>query len=82
MKLKRKAILYLTLIGLCFSLFFNYPIFAANEATSSADLSTTITPTPPQNNDDQVNQLNNKIHDLEQKVNDLKKAGKFPLLPN
>lgn len=69
---KIRTIIYLTLIGLCFSLFFNYPIFA-QDATSSADLNATVTPTPTQNNDDQIKQLNDKIHDLEQKVNDLKK---------
>lgn len=72
MKLKRKALLYLTLISLSFILISNYPIFAL-EATSSADLNTTVTPTPQQNNDDQIKQLNDKIRDLEQKIDSLKK---------
>ncbi|MBU3979657.1 hypothetical protein KKE68_08255 [Patescibacteria group bacterium] len=74
MKIKRKILAYLTLIILSFSLFSNYPIFA-DEASSSADLNTTITPTPTdtQNNDKELEDLNKKIHDLEQKVNDLKK---------
>ena len=79
MKLKRKVLIHFTLIGLCFSLFSSYRVFAQESLTPSPsptpEANTTITPTPTntQNNNEQLKQLNDKIRDLEQKVNDLKK---------
>lgn len=79
MKLKRKVLIYFTLIGLCFSLFSNYRVFAEDLSPTptlspTPEANTTITPTPTNTqNNEQLKQLNDKIRDLEQKVNDLKK---------
>lgn len=79
MKLKIKVFVYFTLIGLCFSLFFNRYSFAQVTPTSTPtptpDANTTITPTPTntQNNDEEIKKLNDKISFLEGKINDLKK---------
>lgn len=77
MKIKRKILAYFTLIILSFSLFFNNSSFAQEtpSSSSSAEVDTTITPTPTgaQDNEVKKNELKKIINELEQKSDEAKK---------